>query len=44
LGYLFGTVLAALVAVTMGVFLARAGVQVRERARRRRAPERGGNR
>lgn len=44
LGYLFGTVLAALVAVTLGVFLARAGVQVRERARRRRAPKRGDNR
>ena len=42
LGYLFGTVLVALVAVVMGVGLARAGVRVRGRARRRRHERRRG--
>jgi CrcB protein len=36
IGYLFGTVLAALVAVATGVVSARAGVRVGEHARRRR--------
>jgi CrcB protein len=44
LGYLVGTVLVALVAVTAGLFLARLGVQSRDRARRRRAERRGGTR
>lgn len=45
LGYLFGTALSALVAVATGVFLARAGVRVRGRARRRRSERgRGGSR